>query len=156
MPFQQIRKQWLQKVPYLPHISRHQVQVSFKAQVQPILQPNLDSVGRQRLLREVSVSPAWAPLPAISYLRPRLLLLPFLQKILCYLLQFPPGRKHYNPPGPAFLSTEGLVPRSPGPKVGAGSWEQGLSGTQETKATNIFHTNMDVLPFLGQCCSNVK
>lgn len=102
------------------------------------------------------MSPAWAPLPAISYLRPRLLPLPFLRKILHYLLQFPPGRKHYNSPGLVFLSTEGPAPRSPGPKVGEGSWEQEFSGTQETKATNFFHTNTDVLPFLGQCCSNVK
>lgn len=81
---------------------------------------------RQRLLREVSVPPAWAPPPTADTCFPDFSYFPFLWKILPCFLQ---------PRGPMSPSREGRAARSPGPAV----WKAaGVSGTQKTTAMNFF------------------
>lgn len=106
-------------------------------------------VGRHRFLRGCLCLLLGTPTHLQSPASQILLRLSFLQKIVRCLLQFPPERKHCNPPGPTFPSEEGTA-LSPGPKVGGGSWTHRVSGTQKDMAMDFLsHMNTDALALPG-------
>lgn len=136
VPWKRRRKQRLRKLTYPTQASqRGKAEQRIKSKFLP--KPSLfctltwTQCGASRISEGVPEPPGGHPPPTASHLLPRSCDLCFFRRLRC-LLQLPPEQKHWNAQARRSRPVRGRhSPRSPGTKVGGGSWTLGVSGTQK-------------------------